>query len=239
MGVRSASPEHECRQASKCKGRLRDAEGAWHGAGVERPESLCRPCEDHAFAGLRELASDYRLLTVERTAQRSAASGPKVSGTSERPIPISLAADTLMAEIDDEAMRWTLRITRGDPLPSDAAERVERCMAILAANLGTLVDMPSQIVTAWFPYPDGGDWDGRMELSGVDAVLRLARLHDRAVSVLGLEETKYEWLREPCHVCGHQTVAASLEEPLVKCRNCHNVWDQDEFARLNNPLVAA
>lgn len=240
MSRTSDSPEHECRQGKRCKSRVRDSEGHWHGAGVERPDSLCRGCEAHLFKAIRQLGTDYNLLAGERVAsQRAAAAGPKVSGSSERPIPISLTADTLMTDIDDETMRWALRITKGDPLPAHPGERVRRCVAILGANLGTLVDMPMQVVPAWFPYPDGGDWDGRMELDGVDAVLRLARLHDRAVSVLGLEETKYEWLREPCHVCGHQTVAASLEEPLVKCRNCHNVWDQDEFARLNNPLAAA
>ncbi|MGI5223041.1 hypothetical protein [Nocardia sp. CA-290969] len=192
------------------------------------------------FAAIGELGSDFDRLIPERVAvQRATAGGPKVSGSSERPCPISLAADTLMTDIDDETMRWALRITKGDPLPTDQQQRVHRCVAILGANLGTLVDMPKRTVPHWFPYPDGGDWDGRMELDGVDAALRLARLHDRAVSVLGLAETKYEWLREPCHVCGHKTVTASLEEPLVKCRHCLNVWHQDEFTRLNNPLAVA
>jgi len=239
MSNREAGPEHECRQGRRCKARRRDTEGAWHGAGVERPNTLCRGCEKHGFAAIAELSRDYGGLAGARIEQRSHASGPKVSGSSERPVPISLTADTLMAEIDDELTRWTLRITRGDPLPRHARERVYRCVAILGAATGTLVDLPRQVVAAWFPHPDGGDWDGRMELDGVDAVLRLTRLHERAVSVLGLEEAKYEWLREPCHVCGHKTVAASLEEPLVKCRNCHNVWDQDEFARLNNPMLVA
>lgn len=239
MSTRDAGPEHTCRQGRRCKARVRDAEGKWHGAGIERPDGLCHSCESHLFKAIGELGNDYAMLADERTAERSAVMGPKVSGSSERPIPISLTVDTLMTEIDDETMRWAIRITKGEPLPTHPVLRVRRATAILSANLGTLVDMPTQVVPAWFPYPDGGDWDGRMELDGVDAVIRLARLHDRAVSVLGLEETKYEWLREPCHVCGHQTVAASLEEPLVKCRNCHNCWDQDEFARLNNPLVAA
>jgi len=240
MSNREARPcEHECRQGRRCKARTRTTEGHWHGAGVDRPGTLCRSCEDSAFKAIRSLADDYCALAGERTAQHSTAGAPKVSGSSERPIPISLTVDTLMTDIDDETMRWTVRITKGDPLPAHQRDRVRRCVAVLSANLGTLVDMPAHRATVWFPHPDGGDWAGLDVFDGVDAVLRLARLHERAVSVLGLEDRQYEWLAEPCHVCGHKTVAASLEEPLVKCRNCHNVWDQDEFARLNNPLVAA
>ncbi len=233
------NPEHECRQGHRCKARTRDAAGKWHGKGVERGGTLCRSCESHAFAAIGELGSDYRALAPARLEERARASAPKVSGSYELPIPIQLPIDTLMTDIDNETLRWTLRITKGDPLPTRPEDRVARCVAILGANLGTLVDLPLQIVPAWFPHADGGDWDGLMELDGVDAVLRLARLHDRAISALGLQDTRFEWLREPCHVCGHQTVTASLEEPLVKCRNCHNVWDQDEFARLNNPLAVA
>lgn len=230
---------HRCRQGRRCKARERDDAGEFHGAGVERPDSLCRPCEESAFADIRKLADDYVLLVVARTMPRSTASGPKVSGTGERPIPIPLAVDTLMSDIDLETTRWALRITRGEPLTYHPNNQPRECLKILCANLGTLVDMPTQVVGAYFPYPDGGDWDGRMELDGVDAVLRLSMLHHRAVNVLGLDESKYEWLREPCHVCGRKAVVASLEEDkLVKCRGCGNVWHQDEFARLNNVLAA-
>lgn len=231
---------HRCRQGRRCKARERDAEGEFHGAGVERPNTLCRPCEDGAFADIRQLADDYRMLNGARTEPRSTASGPKVSGSSERPIPISLPADTLMSDIDLEVTRWAIRLTRGEPVKGTPINQVLECLKVVCSRLGTLVDMPTQVVGAYFPYPDGGDWDGRMELDGVDAVLRLSMLHHRAVNVLGLDESKYEWLREPCHVCGRKAVVASLEEDkLVKCRGCGNVWHQDEFARLNNVLAAA
>lgn len=231
--------EHLCRQGRHCKARVRTDEGEWHGAGVERPDSLCRPCEDSAFKAIRQLGDDYRLLGAARTLTRSKVSGPKVSGSSERSIPIPLPVDTLMADIDLEVTRWALRIGRGEPLESSPAEQVLECLAILCSRLGTLVDLPLQAVTAYFPYADGGDWDGRLELDGVDAVLRLARFHDRTIQVLGLQEPSEEWLRESCHVCGSQSVFSSLSETLIRCRTCRNVWDQDEFMRLNNPFLAA
>lgn len=232
MGARE-TPEHQCRQDRRCKAKIRDSEGEWHGVGVERPDSLCRPCEEHAFADIRELTTDYLHLTRARTEERSKVSGPKVSGSSDMPIPIPLAVDTLMSLIAEETLRWAVRLTRGNPIPNDNA------FMVITSNLGTLVDMPLQAVTVWVPHPEGGDDTGRIMLDGVDAVLRLAHLHYRAIRVLGLEPVRDQYLHEPCHLCGLVAVTASVRTNLVTCLNCRNVWAQEEFARLNNPLAAA
>lgn len=226
----AVGPEHECRQGRRCKSRIRDAEGIFHGAGVERSNSLCRACEEAAFADIRQLDDDLALLHIARTQTHSPTSGPKVSGSSERPVPISLPADALITAIDEETARWARR------LPGDGPD-----LTVICSSLGTLVDLPPQSMTVWVPLPDGGDDITGTVLDGVDAVLRLSRLHHRAVTVLGLDEPKDEWLKEPCHICGLMMVTASVRTNLVTCRNpqCRNVWDQDEFARLNNPLLAA
>lgn len=233
------TPEHQCRQGRRCKARVRDAEGVFHGAGVERPDSLCRSCEGAAFDAIRCLADDYGQLCGARTEERSPTQGPKVSGGGQAPIPIPLGVDALMCAIDDETLRWAVRLTQGDPVPAHAGMRVQRCVAILAANLGTLVDTPLRTLPALLPHPDGGDYAGLEQMDGVDAVLRLASFHYRAEKVLGLESPKTNWLRESCHMCGRATLASDLGSATITCKSCHNVWDQDEFARLNNPLVAA
>lgn len=232
----SAGPEHECRQSRRCKARGRDGEGEWHGAGVEDAGKLCHPCEEHAFADIRRLAEDYLDLIPARTEVQSTVSGPKVSGTGERPIPIRLGPDTLMSELDEETLRWARQITRGAPIPDD------NCYAVLCSNLGTLIDLPARSYTVWVARPDGGDDFGAEVLDGVDAVLRLSRMHHRAQSMLGLTEVT-AWLRESCHVCGLRTLTTDMrdgvEETLINCRNCRNVWHQADFARLNNPMMAA
>lgn len=225
------SPEHQCRQGKKCKARIRSSEGEFHGAGVERPSTLCCACEAVAFEAIRQLRHDYNALFAARSEERSRVSGPKVTGSSERPIPIPLGVDTLMSLIDEETLRWAVRITRGDPIPETG------CITLLCANLGTLIDLPPHPVTVWIPHPDGGDNVGQIVLDGVDAVLRLAELHHRAQKVLGLEEPKMNWLRESCHVCGLASLASDLSTATITCKTCRNVWDQDEFARLNNPLL--
>lgn len=227
----AVGPEHECRQGRRCKARIKDDEGAFHGTGVEQPGSLCRPCEEHAFAAIKQLADDYQKLIPARTEIRSTVSGPKVSGSSERPILIRLGPDTLMSDMDHETTMWANRILRGSPIPNDDT------FTVLSTSLGTLIGMPRQEVTVWVPVADGGDDTTRIALDGVDAVLRLARLHERALNVLGLVET-VTWLRETCHMCGLRTLTMSLEYELITCRNCRNCWHQDDFARLNNPVAA-
>ncbi len=222
------SPEHRCRQGRRCKARVRMDAGDFAGAGVERPHTLCRSCEESAFADIRELAADYKKLSAARAEQRSQAAGPKVSGSSAYPIPISIAADTLMTAITEESARWARR------LPGEGDE-----LTIICSQLGTLVDLPPQQATVWIPHPDGGDNTMRITLDGVDAVLRLAALHQRAMKVLDVGPERDEKLDDPCHVCGWAAVTASVKTELVTCHRCHNVWHQSEFARLNNPLAAA
>lgn len=232
------SPQHLCRQGRRCKDSVPHPDGELVGAGVERPDSLCLACEQAAFAAIRELSNDYGALAAAVHEPRGRIDGPKITRTAERAIPLPLDVITLMDAIDDETLRWTLRITRGDPLPTSPAARVERCVAILAANTGTLVDMPRRRVSVWLPHPSGGDVDGVAEFDGVDAVLRLAALHQRSRTTLGLTESPVEKLRDICHVCGQEALTMSVADAVIKCRNCRNCWSQDEFARLNNVLVA-
>lgn len=164
--------------------------------------------------------------------------GPKIRKTADRKILLPLDVDTLMTAIDDETLRWAIRVTRGDPLPGTPRARVRQCVTILRTSTGTLVDLPLQRVPAWMPYSDGGDYDGALELDGVDAVLRLADLHRRAQSTLGLTEPKTERLNDPCHVCGLALLMMDVGESIIKCRGCWNCWSEQEFARLNNPLAA-
>lgn len=221
-------PTHLCRQGSRCKARVKDSEGKFHGAGVERPDSLCRPCEESAFADIRELGNDRVMLLAAVTEERSRLSGPKVSGSSELQVPINVSADALATAIVEESARWARR------LPGEGDE-----LTLICSQLGTLVDLPPQEVTLWVPHPDGGDGWKRSVKDGVDAVLDLAALHHRAVKLLDLGPERDQVLPEPCHVCGWLGVTSSIKTQLVTCHRCHNVWHQDEFARLNNPLVAA
>lgn len=223
------SPEHECRQGRKCKARVKNDEGEFHGAGVERPNTLCRPCEDNAFEAIRQLADDYNQLAGATAEERSTTPGPKVSGSSELPIPIPLGIDSLMTEINEEAARWSRR------LPGDDPYEVGDCMSKICANLGTIVDMPPRQFTMWTPHPDGGDSFIATVLDGVDGVLRLANLHRRAQAMLGITETT-TYLSDPCPHCARKALAVSADQERVTCKGCRIVWDSKHFALLSNVL---
>ncbi|WP_069164893.1 hypothetical protein [Nocardia altamirensis] len=223
---------HECRQGARCKSRIRDDDGRWHGKGVERPDTLCRVCEEAAFGAIRPLYDDWLLLEAAKLLPPTKDRAPKVTHSTLYSIPIRLDIDTVQSAIEDETLAWAITITRGDPLPTPRQECVQKCVSILATNLGTLVDLPRRWRWRMTPLADGGDELIHIGLDGVDAVLGLADLHRRARVVLGLNETRI-WLPDPCHVCGIKALTSSADQETVTCQSCRAVWAKEEFARLN------
>jgi hypothetical protein len=69
----------------------------------------------------------------------------------------------------------------------------------------------------------------------VDAVMRLADLHQQAQRALGVTDTRI-WLADPCHVCGIKSLTPSSDQETITCRNCRNVWDATKFAELQDTL---
>lgn len=232
----SDTPTHECRRGRRCKARRKTADGAFHGALIERPDALCHPCEDGAFEAIRHLGDDYADLSGHQFEDHTQSQGPKIGGFNPvAAIPVALGVDTLMWAIYNETLRWYARITKGDPEPVDFTERVRHRVLVLGANLGTLVDTPKRRLPALFPHPDGGDWRGVEEMDGVDAVLRLASFHHRAQALMGEVETVI-FLPDPCPHCGRKALAASKDQEHVTCKSCQIVWDSAHFALLSNVL---
>lgn len=226
---------HRCRQGKRCKARSRTPANEWLACGVERPDSLCRACEESAFDAIRELAGDYSALSASLTEERAKGLTPKVSGTADPSIPLPLAIEAQMTAIDDELLRWFVRVTGGDPTRRSQRDRVALCCQVVCANLGTLVDSPRRRCPALMPLPDGGDFLGAEELDGVDAVLRLAKLHHQSLGLLGLVETT-TFLPDPCPHCARKALAVSKDQERVMCQGCRIVWDSAHFALLSNVL---
>lgn len=217
------NPTHECRQGRRCKARVRHNDETWHGAGVDRPNRLCRACEDTAFAAIRKLDDIAAAVWCARNALlRSHVSGPHAASSGTPSIPINLPFDTFMTAYTEETTRWERRL----PGP-------------LEANLGTLVDLPPTLHTVWLPHYDGGDHFLRTTLDGVDAVLRLSALHERGTRLLGFEERDATLNNEVCHMCGTAALTINPRTDLITCRACRNVWHQDAYIALQDPLAAA
>ena len=227
--------EHECRRAGKCAARVRGDDGTMHGHGVERAGTLCKPCEQHAFTAIAALADDWSALAKLMTAGAPRSSVPRYGGTGDRPIPIPLGVDALMNQIETETLRWARIVAPDATIPSPSRECVRRCVAILGSRTGTLVDLPAREIVEWVPHPDGGDDTTTTKRDGVDAVLYLARLHQRAEAVTGTAGTRI-WLPDPCPRCGRKALSPSKDQERVSCQACRQVWAANQFVFLGTVL---
>lgn len=223
--------EHECRRDRRCKTRTRDAEGAWHGGGVETP-GLCQACEGGAFDSIRQLREDWVALDAA-LGDKLKRGIPQYGGSNEMPSPLNLGAAVLSADLETEALRWYRAVATeaDDELPWHYLTAVDRALTVICTRLGTLIDKPRKRYAVLLPLPFGGDHEGAQEWDGVDGVLRLAQLHHDAQKVLGTTETRI-WLPDPCHVCGVKSLAVSRDQQTIRCRGCRNVWDAHQFAAL-------
>ncbi|KZM68328.1 hypothetical protein [Nocardia terpenica] len=227
-----ADPTQRCRQRHRCVARVRDDDGRWLGGGVDRADTLCRGCEEAAFAAIRHLYDDWCLLEVAKLAPPPRDQAPRVTRSTLYSVPIRLDIDTLQSAIEDDTLTWARTLTHGDPLPAARRDCVHRCVAILSTRLGTLVDLPRQPRSRMSPRADGGDDLVRVDLDGVDAVLGLAELHRYTQNLLGLTETRI-WLPDSCHVCGVKALTSAPDQETVTCQACRSVWGKEDFARLN------
>lgn len=227
------SPDHYCRRGRRCKTRTRN--GTEYVAGMIEKPGLCSPCEQSGFDAIAQLDADWLRLD-HALANVSKGNAPKIGGTNEHPIPLRLDAEALSTAIVVEVVRWARVVTRGnEDLPDHTGRCVARCVTILRTGTGTLIDQPRRTYSDLTPLPDGGDEVVRIDLDGVDAVMRLHDLHKNARHTMGDIETRI-WLPDPCHVCGRKALSASKDQARITCQACRNVWSKEHFARLNDVL---
>jgi hypothetical protein len=227
--------EHQCRQGKRCAARTRDKANAWQPAGTERPNTLCLACESINFDAIRELNRDWGHLAASITTKRVTDTGPKVVSSQAHPTPIRLDVDALQNDIETELLRWARILTRGDQFPDRSGECVLATHIVVISRLGTLVDLPPREIVVLEPHSDGGDYVQRIPADGVDAILRLAKLHHRAEHVLQTRPVRI-WLTDPCPACGRKALAASKDQARITCQGCRAVWDKDQFVRLGTVL---
>ncbi|KQU30328.1 MULTISPECIES: hypothetical protein [unclassified Rhodococcus (in: high G+C Gram-positive bacteria)] len=227
--------EHECRQAGRCAARQRDQNNTMHPAGTERPNTLCPTCEEIQFDAIHHLADDWSQVEAQYCVPATAEQAVLVTASRPNPIPIRLDVDALLNDIETELHRWARILTRGDDFPMRSWPAVKATHAAITSRLGTLIDMPSREITIMEAHPDGGDYVQRTTMDGVDAVLRLSRLHMRAEHVLQTKAVRI-WMQDPCPACGRKALAASKDQSRITCQGCRAVWDKDQFARLGSVL---
>jgi hypothetical protein len=216
----------------------------WAGCQLNAEQGLCEMCETHVSQAVRHLIGDYVELT-SLLGTSGAASDAQVKFSRELRIPLRLAAKTLQEAILEETSTWLPTLT--EALGMDwytsteeriyrAQVRVHRASRILTHTVSQLLKLPPQEVPAWdsngMPLLDETfEYQDAVELDGIDAALRLLRLHELTKVVAGRTELVHE-LVTPCPRCNRIALVRYDGTTEVTCRGCHDTWPEADIKRL-------
>lgn len=219
---------------------------ARHAAPVDPPAPLCDGCLTTAERDIRLLPLDwYDLAQLQAPTLSQAMDGNRTTGN--RPMPLAGAPEALQAEILHVTTTWEGELRARHHL-STAAGRVrggiavQRAAATLAPRVGLLARVGPTAV-----YPTGCE-DPPEDLSGVDAIWALRRLHQRARAMLGRTRRVF-WVPGDCSYCGAADVPGvdgplfrgeplrERHEPPVTCGRCGRSRSYDDYQRYLARLV--
>lgn len=196
---------------------------------------LCEECLSAAGLDVGRLLLDYRDLA--NAIPKLSGSGEQVSGTREKPIPLRLDVDALMAEILHVVTTWE-EIIRDYSDLGPVAVRVRPGWAVQAA-VRILQPRVRQlaVVGGVEVFPRGCE-DNLTETTGAEALLHMVWLHQHCQRLLGLTKLTNN-LPGECSGCGSSNLVTdhgnmtALARPdgseTVFCRNCGRTWTWDEW----------
>lgn len=239
---------HRCATGERCRDRerLEDDQGnkTWAGARLDRERGLCVACTRDLDTCLPLLVEDYVELST-LLGEHGTAGGEIVASSRDLPIPLRLAVKTLQEQIVTEADTWVEPVcermgidwlsTTEQALTKPQA-RLARAVPILSKSVSVLLALPPQEVSAWddegMPLLDAtGDHQETVELDGVDAALRLLRLHNLTRLVAGRGRLRHK-LPAPCPHCHRITLVRDNGESDVHCLACKLRWPEKDYERL-------
>lgn len=231
-----------CARGGRCVDRTRDTStGEWVGAELRAIAGLCRVCDGRGRDATRHLPADYAELSTLLAATRTGGGTP-VSGSRERPVPIRLGVEALMAEIDAEVSWWAESVL--DSLgKADAAwdedvvrrkrpgARVDYGSRILAYYWDTLLELPTQTHV----IHDDERWQF-LERDGLEAAQVFLHLHERVARIAGRVEHVTR-LPAPCPRCQTTALVRVSGQENITCQCCRAILRPDEYASLVNVLA--
>ncbi len=240
--ARRCASGHRCGDRERVEGE--DGERRWAGAQIDRERGVCAACTRALSQSLPHLVRDYvELVTI--LGEHGAGDGEMVRSSRDLPIPIRLAVKTLQERLVSEVDTWIEPVCERlgiDWLSSTEQAllkpqvRLARAVPILSNGLGTLLTLPPHEVSAWddegMPIQDPtGTYTETVELDGVDAALRLLRIHNQVRVVAGRGELQHK-LPAPCPGCGRIALVRDNGETDVHCLACRDRWIEKDYERL-------
>lgn len=207
--------------------------GTW----IPGPSRLCSTCLDTSRHDVKALVRDY--ADLENVMADLGGRLERVSGTQEPGVNIALGAEALQRDIWHTVTTWEeiIRDHSGlnDVYPGRTRDgwAVQRAVRILSPRLDVLSAMGP---TAIFPR---GIEHGPEDVTGIEAIQTMRRLHRRVGWAIGLRHLKHQ-LPGPCDNCG---IEGGLRRDDgtedVYCALCQSQSTWDDYRRQTTQLVQA
>jgi hypothetical protein len=222
-----------------------------HRAYVGGTDVFCDPCIGGYERDIRMLRYHYLDLAQLQYPSLSQAMDTQTRGRGGPPMPMAGNPEALQAEIHHAVTLWAdeLRTRLGlsqprptvivgawhttktnpppKPQPKPGAE-LEQALTILTPRLRLLARIPPTAV-----FPTGCD-DTPQDMTGVDAVLHLSKLHQRARSMLGRTQrsTKVPGSCSDCFGELRRDEPRYEQDPCpIYCAQCGTTWTKDAYDR--------
>lgn len=219
-------------------------------AAVTPPDVLCELCLEYAERDLRRLAWDHDDLDDALELSLSQALDTQPSGHNGPPMPMSGAAEALQAEIWHVLTTWEAEVRsrlhlsdrrRAASRPTwagtgrDRHRQVAAAVVILAPRVRDLSRLEAIQIRL------SGVEDPVRDVSGVEAVWHLRRIHSRARAMLG-RTCRTMKVPGTCSGCNrdelHRDEPRYERDPCpVYCDWCRAEWTYDEYERYVTMLV--
>ncbi|MEV4672708.1 hypothetical protein AB0K34_13720 [Actinomadura sp. NPDC049382] len=239
---------HDCARGDHCAARITAA-----GSGGERVivpaqtyRTFCDPCRDRIRDCLEDLPARYGDLR-DRIGDKGRTDGPRVSGGGRTaPVPINLAVDALLRQVEEIVLSWDERVRAVARLTDLTAPSVSTAVTaasgMLVAHVDVLLGLDPQDMTRSMDLaraehlPDdatgwvdpAGEWiQYYTALSGADAGREILNLHHRALKILGQTPLHHD-LIVTCWACGERDLrrhdgSAGLADH-VECLHCREQY---------------
>lgn len=195
---------------------------------IAAPGGLCLRCIvelDQALMGLGEITGRLRANSGQLgTSGQLAYIGPRSKGGP--PIPLDLATDTLVSEIEHTMLTWAEVVGEAKGAPA-------RDWILLATHRPVLLGQGATAVWRWSDAQ--ADWEA-IDMDGAQAGALFISLYRRGLRRLG-QDRGGDPLAAPCPEC---ELAALIMRPGagVECDACTFVCSRDDYARWQTFVAA-
>lgn len=188
------SDNHRCRAGKKCSARSDKVAAA-----TAKPRTLCSACIESIQSCRDNLAAIREAVVLFVAIKPVTAQLSKVSATKEPQSPLNLAAESLVAEIDEVLSRVGSYLIRD------------------------LVSQPARRFKAW-----RRDVEQLVYWDGVDLALQVRSVHARADRLLGFGP-QWQRRSAPCWSCQLTCLGQMIGSGTIECSNCGARKTTDDY----------